>query len=345
MRKGHDLSIRKRFSSYSFGTPDDFRGYVMTATGQLIVPDQNGILVGDGQKFAFRPAPQPHDDFLAAVACPDHLIFITARYGKPNQTPPQPKLMIDVWRAHEFKPFLSIDWSSATFRRGRPSLGESVCSKSGEIYASLFWSTGQPRSIGVGVFHLSLKQKKIEMWEKREGYDGEEEVTPTPLLPDFNINDLDLDQKETLWLSTNSGLVHVIPSKDPKVKAKVKTYGEATGWHTELINDLSFSKGTENQKQETWLATHIGLEHVIHHKLKYYIRSYASAVAHHPQTQDVWVGFRQQIYYGQPGDWTRFPLKGILKRGVIRKLIFQPQGGLWLITDRGIFFTSSMRED
>ena len=97
------------------------------------------------------------------------------------------KRSLELWSHKSGEPKQVIDWSEQTFRMGQPSLSSLRCSEEGLIYGNLFWGS-RPWTLGVGLLIIDPKKERSTVWERRQGYDGEESLSKTPLLPHSDFN-------------------------------------------------------------------------------------------------------------------------------------------------------------
>jgi ligand-binding sensor domain-containing protein len=196
--------------------------------------------------------------------------------------------------------------------------------------------------------HIPAHRKRPEIWTQRQGYDGEEELTSTPLLPDFTINALAARPDGGLYIATNSGLAVIGPpppsaSEGAKGRRSVQVLSEATGWSTDFMNDLAL--GLDGR---LWVATDQGL-FALGQDLKPQLttpRASMSAVGVDPHTGLIWVAIQDKLYRGDGRfeTWERIKLtEGGLSGVVKRVLPFEevskgaPQGAppfVWLATTR-----------
>ena len=358
LRSGDQAERRQRLLSKSFAALSPYSPYILNADGHLLISQPDGLWVGDGEEWQFESSHKDSGALLGVVRCPagEYMIALdtptqeVTEEDDPHKHVVDPKLYLQVWRRGASKPIALIDWTEASYRRGKPSLGSITCDSQGSIYAALFWGEGQPREIGAGVLHLPHSDQgylSAEVWETRQGYDGEEALSETPLLPGFMVNRISTDPQNRVFIATNSGLAQVSSQRQVKKldstkevkkepKPTVSIFGEESGWPTDFINDLSFDQGGR-----LWIATDRGLEEKLGGRLKLHIRSPASAVTTHPRTGHVWVAFQDRVWYSE-GDsiksWSKVSLRGGFDVGLIRTLLVRSNGGLWMATTTGLFY-------
>jgi ligand-binding sensor domain-containing protein len=196
------------------------------------------------------------------------------------------------------------------------------------------------------LLHIPAERKRAEIWTQRQGYDGEEELTTTPLLPDFTINALAARPDGGLYVATNSGLAIIgpqppspsKPSKGAQARRSVQLLSEATGWSTDFMNDLAL--GLDGR---LWVATDQGL-FTLDQSLKPQLttpRASMSAVGVDPHTGLIWVAIQDKLYRGDGRfeTWERIKLtegglSGVIKRVLPFEGASQKQRG----TERGVPF-------
>lgn len=251
------------------------------------------------------------------------------------------KLSLEVWSHRTGEPQVVIDWSAQTFRQGQASLGEVICSDQGKIYANLFWGP-RPRRSGVGLLMIDYKRETTEVWERRQGYDGEEEFTKTPLLPHSVFNAMQTLGEDHLYLATNSGLA-IIDFSEQEVNKQLNILDETKGWSTEFINDICHEKlGPDSSSPDRiWLATPQGLVRLANDQLKLRIAGMTTALGMRKRDHSLWVAFKNQVWVGRgqiEKSWDKLKMTIKDRVGIIIHLFPRDDGGLWVVSTEGVFF-------
>ena len=326
------------------------RPFSLTAEGELYTITHQGALLGDGKTWKKLSPPAKSGQVLTLVDCGGKKLWITSRKHSSeisvssqnvDKTSTSFKRTLEIWSDKEKKLLKIMDWSSQSFRYGFPSLGEAHCDSSGYIYANLFWGA-LPRNLGVGLLIIDSKAGKQMVWERKQGYDGEEALAETPLLPHSIFNAIEIGRDQRVYIATNSGLALV----DVQAKTKqeqLTLYDEAYGWSTELINDILIEKkANNNQDERIWLATPVGLSELIDDKLRLKIKGIPTALAREVGSDSLWVAFADKIWIAQGDkrkDWRKLDPNGLPKLGITLHMFPLAQGGVWLISSEGVFFT------
>lgn len=344
-RMGDQATLRKRFETESFAAYNETRPYSLDAQGTLWVPQLQGAstyALAD-QNWGFVQGPPGRT--LGVAHCQNETIFIvSSRIKKPKKS-----LSLELWRPGEQKPLVQIDWSEGNFRVGEPKLGDVACDAKGAIYGALFWGQGWSGN-GVGVLYLPADRSKIEIWGARQGYDGEDEVTQTPLLPDFTVNAIATAPNRSVFLATNSGLAIVSsPESLTNGRRTLTLLSESTGWVTDFINDVSVAADGR-----AWVATDQGL-YELDSQLKSRLATLklrVSAVGVDPNRALIWIAFQDKLYRGngQMKTWQRVQVSGNFPVGTIKRILPFEQSDqnvsktatttgsaqVWLATTRGL---------
>jgi len=344
-RAGADGARRQRLVSESFAARSDMRPYLLDAAGALWVPHAGGAWVqGQGAPgWSFVAAPEGAGRALGVALCPGGPLFVTSRRLAPAaraDAAPELKLLVELWAPGAAAPAASLDWSAAAFRPGEPKLGDVVCDPQGAVSAALFWGPGDI-SAGVGLLHIPASRDRVEVWEHRQGYDGEEALSKTPLLPSFTVNALVARPDGGLFVATHSGLADVGPpvAGAPSSARVVTVHSEASNWPTDLMTDLAL--GTDGR---LWIATDRGVLLLPPGEARPRpVRPFAavSAIALTPGTQEVWAAFQDKLLVGDGTfeGWSRVHLTVDFAVGVIRRVLplgAAGEGAVWLATQGGL---------
>lgn len=340
-RVGARGGLRKRFETESFAAYHETRPYSLDHKGTLWVPQVQGASIQGVNDRTWRYTSGPEGRTLGVAHCAHQSLFIVSK--KVSQ--PTPKLSLELWVPGGEAPVASVDWSDALFRVGEPKLGDVACDKEGAIYGALFWGPGWSGS-GVGALHIPADRARVEIWGARQGYDGEEELTETPLLPDFTINAVAVSPDRRVYFATNSGLAVIDPPTQASDKKRpLKLLSESSGWVTDFINDVSVG-----EDGRAWVATDLGLFE-LDRGLKSRRASLPlrmSAVAVDPNTGLIWVALQDKLYRGdgQIQTWERVKVAGSFPLGTIKRVLpFDPgpdergaprTAQVWLATTRGL---------
>jgi len=343
-RIGDQGGLRKRFETESFAAYHETRPYSLDHEGTLWVPQLQGASTFSLGGGGWRYMKAPEGRTLGVAHCGAQTLFMVSK----RALKPKPKLTLELWTPGAEVPLAQIDWNDALFRVGEPKLGDVACDQEGAIYGALFWGQGWSGS-GVGVLHIPADRMRAEVWGARQGFDGEEELTETPLLPDFTVNAVAVAPDRRVFLATNSGLAVVgAPTQAKGSKRSMTLLSESSGWVTDFINDVSV--GADGR---AWVATDKGL-FVLNQELKARLTTLKlrmSAVAVEPNTGLVWVALHDKLYRGdgQVETWERVSVEGSFPLGTIKRVLSFDEGGargaqgraqVWLATTRGLLRTS-----
>jgi hypothetical protein len=329
-----------KLSTGNLSAHNSHRPFMMTANGHLLTITQWGALSGDGHHWHDLSPPDGVGQVLGIVDCSGELLWITSQVndGDFSNSRTPFKRSLEVWNHHTKEPKSVIDWSSQSFRKGSPSLGETKCATNGLIYANLFWGA-KPRKAGIGLLIIDQMKETETIWEQRQGYDGEADISPTPLLPYSKFNAIEFGQNHTLHIATNSGLFTI------KLEMKTKdeqllVYDEANGWPTEFFNDLRFETFAGSRFGRLWIATSRGLLNIVKGKRNWVMKEDVKALAYDQKHKVLWVGLRDQLWLAtglEHKEW--YPIKVDINQSIksIVHIFPKPQGGVWLVTTNGVF--------
>lgn len=316
------------------------RPFMMTTNGDLLTITRWGALSGDGHHWHDLSPPDGAGQVLGIVDCSGELLWITSQVNEGDSSDSRTpfKRSLEVWNHHTEEPKSVIDWSSQSFRKGSPSLGEVKCATNGLIYANLFWGA-KTRINGIGLLIIDPVKETETIWEQRQGYDGEAVMSPTPLLPYSIFNAMEFGQNHTLYIATNSGLFTV------KLEMKTKdeqllVYDEANGWPTEFFNDLRFEAFAGSRFGRLWIATSRGLLNIVKGKRNWVMKEDVKALAYDQKHKVLWVGLRDQLWLGTGLDHKEWhPIKPHSNQPItsIVHIFPKPKGGVWLVTTNGVF--------
>ena len=323
------------------------KAFITNSEGDLITTNRHGTLIGTKNHWKSIKPQLNVGQIMGLAQCKD-LLWITNRKEKVSTESTEQlrtKRLLELWPIDAKKALLSLDWSSQDFRQGEPSIGEVKCDAEGNIFANLFWGKHALR-VGVGLLIIEPKLKKMIIWERRQGYDGEEELSKTPLLPSSIFNAMSFAQDQSLYIATNSGLMKV----DHRAKTKaeqLQVFDEASGLSVESFGDLHHEiemSGTEH----LWLASPYGLLRMLNGELRIKLKGVVTALTYDVQRKNLWVSFKKQLWVGQgqgqDRNWRRVYLPPNLKLGQINHIFPTSQGALWLISDEGVFFNGKIIE-
>ena len=189
---------------------------------------------------------------------------------------------------------------------------------------------------------IDYKRETTEVWERRQGYDGEEEFTKTPLLPHSVFNAMQTLGEDHLYLATNSGLA-IIDFSEQEVNKQLNILDETKGWSTEFINDICHEKlGPDSSSPDRiWLATPQGLVRLANDQLKLRIAGMTTALGMRKRDHSLWVAFKNQVWVGRgqiEKSWDKLKMTIKDRVGIIIHLFPRDDGGLWVVSTEGVFF-------
>lgn len=319
---------RSPLISKSLTYHDQRRPFWQDSQGRLSTLVSRGIIREERGEWSHLPMPHQLGRLMGYAACDPTPYWIGYRHGEM------------LLSANDQSEPMIFDLSAQTFREGLPSLGEVSCSRSGDlIFANLFWSQGRPRMLGVGLLVIDLKAKQAEVWERRQGYDGEEDISPTPLLPHSVFNSITPFDQDHVYISTDSGLAFANPRASKRMD-KLKVWDEASGWATEFFSGLTVQLG-KDQRKRIWVATPRGLAELIEGRLRLWIKGMTTAVST-GKDEALWVSIGGQLWRGEgEGDlsWSRASFQSELGDdvGTVSRLFPRPDGGIYIITNEATF--------
>ena len=321
------------------------KAFISDQKGRLMTTTSFGTLIGTKNHWELIKPKQDNGQILGLAQC-QNLLLITSKVAKrssdSNESSSTQRLL-EIWPLNAQQALFSFDWSNQQFRDGEPSLGEVKCDTKGTIYANLFWGRSA-RRLSVGLLVIDPNSKKVTIWERRQGYDGEVHLSTTPLLPSSTFNAMSFAQDQSLYIATNSGLLKV--RYHAKTKAEqLQVFDEAQGLSVESFSDIQHEvegMGTEH----LWLASPYGLLRMINNELRIKLKGVVTALAYDTQGKNFWVSFKQQLWIGQgqgqERKWRRVRLPQDLELGQINHIYPTAEGALWLLSDRGIFFNENI---
>jgi hypothetical protein len=334
---------RKRYLSETFAFAESQKSMVIDKIGRAWVVQPKGISIGGGKTWEFHETTDESGETLLGLAqCDKHMILISL-LGKARD--PKNPLTLKIKKATviesaeanpdlpiklKFGEIEKIDWTDQGFRDGTPIISEAICTKSGNLYASLFWNQGRT-VVGIGALYITADHKKAQVWEGRQGVDGEDK-SEIPVLPEGTINGMAFDDNETVYLATNAGLA-VVKMLDNQ-KREVIIFDEAS-MSTEIINDVAL----DEVNGKIWLATDRGLGFIegVRFTLQIVSKKSASAVFFDHEKR-LWAAFQDIVQVGSADNFKSFVIPPTVKVGTIQHIEVLKNGNIWFATTQGLYF-------
>lgn len=326
------------------------KAFITNKEGHLITTSPHSTLIGTGKRWTSITPNADVGTILGITQCKSDLVLLTSRKKLLDSATPsstadkKTRRYLELWPNKAKKAQISLDWSSQDFREGEPSLGEIKCDLDGTIFANLFWGY-QTWRVSVGLLIIEPHNQKMILWERKQGYDGEESLSETPLLPSSTFNAMQFAKDQSLFIATNSGLLRV-QHRVGKKSEQLKVFDEAHGLSIESFSDLVFEPENENI-EHLWLSSPYGLLRMFDEELRVKLKGTATALAYEPQQQNLWISFKQQLWVGQgqgeSREWLKVKLPSSLGIGQINHIFPTKTGGLWLVSEQGVFYHQQVR--
>jgi hypothetical protein len=313
---------RERFVSLSLGAEDE--------AARLVSDHRGGVLLTTGGPRLLRwtapgwtawpVAAEPTTQVLTAAVDPFDQVWAVAWTGGKT---------LRVLKAAPGGPFavlgdVALPWE------GTPRAGEMVIDEGGTLVFPLFRIDEKGARHGAGLARIAPAVDRLEVWTE----DAADDEGGGKLPSDWINTVVRAPAGNVTYLGTNSGLVRVAGSQ-------TRTFDENDFLDSDFVQGVAIDR-----EGKVWAATLEGLGNIAADRWTSAGRPKAedriNAVALDAQGK-VWVGTDQGLWRYDDGRWEEVRSGGERVPGAVRQIVFDGQGGRWVLTAQGVLHLTSDR--